>query len=62
MNRDVTAQRLTSAHPLSFLLWTEGGDAAINQYIIESIHPSVKIYLFHYDIDDPMFSTNPIAH
>ncbi len=27
MNHDVTAQRLTSAHPLSFLFWSEEGNA-----------------------------------
>ena len=31
MNHDVTAQRLTSAHPLSFLFWTGGGNAKMLQ-------------------------------
>ncbi len=32
-NHDVTAQRLTSAHPLSFLFWRDGGITMLHEII-----------------------------
>ncbi len=37
MNRDVTAQRATSVHPLSFLLRTEEGNVAMLQCYMHAI-------------------------
>jgi len=34
MNHHVTTQRLTSAHPLSFLFWTEVGNATMRGFIL----------------------------